>query len=181
MVKQIISLILLNILFSSCESEQTKNERLKQEALEKRENEIIEKYKNNSLSTGSTPYFVYYGGNPVCLFPECSEITVNTSNSDVLVTIKSNNRVVRHGYIKSGDGFTFSLPNGNYQVFFYYGRGWNPEKFLKNGEIKGGFVLEESFGKDEPQMLFNKSLTYDLVLQQNGNFQTKPSDPAEAL
>lgn len=75
----------------------------------------------------------------------------------------------------------FRFPNGVYQAFFYYGKGLNPEKEMKNGTIKGGFMTNENFGKDQPQSLSNNQLTYELILQQNGNFSTQPSNPEEAL
>lgn len=140
------------------------------------------KYLNNSLQTGATPYSKYYGVNSSCSDNGCSQIKVKTPyNSDVLVTIKKNDVVVRHAYIQASDSFTFSFPNGNYQAFFYYGKGWNPEKEMKNGEIIGGFVADESFGKDDEQSLYNNILSYELIMQPNGNFSTSPSNPEEAL
>lgn len=139
------------------------------------------KYIDNSLSTGDTPYAEYYGSNKECKYDDCSQIKVVTSDSDVLVTIKKDEKVVSHAYIKANDNYTFSVPNGRYQVFFYYGRGWDPEKPMKNGEMKGGFVADEDFQKDEPLDLNNNKLEYKLVLQQNGNFKTQSSDQSEAL
>lgn len=159
-------------------------EQAQREEAEKRRlkiKQIYDKYINNSLPTGSTPYYAYYGGNPTCNTYGCSKIVVRSSNSDVLVIIKNRNRVVRHAYIKSASSFTFSMPNGTYQPFFYYGKGWNPEKNMKNGEIRGGFIANEDFGKDSPQSLQNNILTYELILQTNGNFSTQPSNPSEAL
>jgi hypothetical protein len=52
---------------------------------------------------------------------------------------------------------------------------------MKNGKIKGGFISNEDFGKDDPQTLQNNVLTYELILQTNGNFSTRPSNPLEAL
>lgn len=148
---------------------------------ERREKAIYEKYINNSLRTGATPYSRYYGGNSSCDDYGCSQIKVRTSNSDVIVTIKKNDRVVRHAFINSGSSYTFSFPNGTYQTFFYYGKGWNPNKEMKGGEMKGGFITNESFGKDDPQQLSNNVLTYELILQENGNFSTRPSNPEEAF
>ncbi len=159
-------------------------ERIEREAQiekERKEKEIHDKYINNSLRTGATPYSRYYGSNSSCNDYGCSQIKVRTSNSDVLVTIKKNDNVVRHAFIQSGDSYTFSFPNGTYQAFFYYGKGWNPEKEMKNGKIKGGFITNEDFGKDDPQSLQNNVLEYELILQQNGNFSTRPSNPEEAL
>lgn len=152
-----------------------------QMAKERKAQELHDKLINNTLPTGATPYSKYYGGNSSCSNYGCSQIKVRTSNSDVLVTIKKNDRVVRHAFIQSGDQHTFSFPNGTYQAFFYYGRGWDPEKEMKNGEILGGFISEESFGKDDPQSLSNNVLEYELILQPNGNFSTRPSNPEEAL
>lgn len=99
----------------------------------------------------------------------------------MLVTIKKNDKVVRHAFIQAGDSYAFSFPNGTYQAFFYYGKGWSPEKEMKNGALKGGFITNEDFGKDDPQLLHNNVLKYELILQQNGNFSTRPSNSEEAL
>ena len=80
--------------------------------------------------------------------------------------------------------YTFELPNGRYQAFFYYGKGWHPIKVMKKvdcGLLKGGFIAREHFGKDKLQTLSNTVLTYELILQQNGNFSTKPSKAEEAF
>ncbi|MFT4646715.1 MAG: hypothetical protein ACI8ZX_003148, partial [Planctomycetota bacterium] len=37
------------------------------------------------------------------------------------------------------------------------------------------------FSKDFPQNIENSILSYELVLQENGNFRTKPSNPEEAF
>jgi hypothetical protein len=84
-----------------------------------------EQWKYNSLSTGSMPYASCYGSSNYCSDWSCSKIKVLTGGSgDVLVSIKnSNGKVVRHAYIKGGNSFTFSVPDGSYQVFFYSGTG----------------------------------------------------------
>jgi len=163
-------------------------ERLEREARfekERQEQAIYDRYISNSLITGSTPYSYCYGGNKSCNDWGCSQIKVKTPhNSDVLVTIKNGGKVVRHAFIKKGSSFTFNLPNGTYQPFFYYGKGWNPEKVMKQtncGTLKGGFIADEDFGKDSPQILSNNILEYELILQQNGNFSTRPSNSNEAF
>jgi hypothetical protein len=151
---------------------------------ERQEREEYNRYINNSLSTGATPYSYMYGGNRSCNDYGCSQIRVKTSNSDVLVTIKRNDKVVRHAYIRSNSSYTFEMPDGTYQPFFYYGKGWNPNKIMKEtpqGVLKGGFIESESFGKDYPQTLNNNILEYQLILQTNGNFSTKPSSANEAF
>ena len=139
----------------------------------------------NYLRTGATPYAYCYGKNVVCSSYGCSQIKVKTPyNSDVLVTIKKSGVVVKHAYIQKGHSYTFSFPNGTYQVFFYYGSDWNPNKLMKRsvcGGIKGGFNKNESFGKDYKQTLSNQVLSYELILQSNGNFSTKPSNSNEAF
>jgi hypothetical protein len=101
-----------------------------------------------------------------------------------LVTIKSNGKVYRHAYIAANSNYTFEVPNGTYQVFFYYGKGWYPEKFMKNtscGVLKGGFVADELFSKGSPRVLNNNILSYELILQRNGNFRASPSSASEAF
>ncbi|MFZ2284969.1 MAG: hypothetical protein WAV86_13940 [Lutibacter sp.] len=152
---------------------------------ERQEKAIYDLYINNSLNTGSTPYSYCFGNNKSCSDYGCSQIKVRTpSNSDVVVTIKKNGEVYSHAYINKGSAYTFELPNGTYQTFFYYGKGWNPNKAMKEtdcGTLKGGFITEEHFGKDSPQSLNNNILEYELILQQNGNFSTSPSNSDEAF
>jgi len=163
-------------------------ERIEREAKlekERREKAIYDKYINNSLSTGSTPYSYCYGRNSSCSGWGCSEMKITTPhNSDVLVIIKKGEKVVSHAYIKNRSTYTFELPNGIYQPFFYYGKGWNPEKVMKQtgcGTLKGGFIANEDIGKDDPQFLINSILTYELILQERGNFSTRPSNVNEAF
>lgn len=145
-----------------------------------------EQWKYNSLSTGSTPYSYCYGSSNYCNDYGCSQIKVITGGSgDVLVTIKNyNGKVVRHGYIKGGYSYTFYVPDGNYQVFFYSGTGWNPNKEMPSSScsnLKGGFVSNESVTKDNYINLYSQIMTYELILQQQGNFSTKPSSKNEAF
>lgn len=169
-------------------AEQSEKIRIESEiklALEKEKKEIYNKYIDNSLTTGSVPYSYCYGKNRSCNSSGCSQIKVKTpSSSDVLVTIKQNGNVVRHAYIEKSSTYTFELNNGTYQPFFYYGKGWNPNKVMKSTEqyvLRGGFIEDEIFGKDDPQYLNNNILAYELILQPNGNFSTRPSNANEAF
>lgn len=147
--------------------------------------EIYNIYIDNDLLTGSMPYESCYGSNSSCSSSACSKVSVRASNSsDVIVTLKQGGEVVRHAYIQRGQEYTFSVPNGTYQPFFYYGKGWNPEKAMPSSScssMKGGFVSAESVGKDDPQRLSNHILSYELVEQVNGNFETRPSNKNEAF
>lgn len=142
------------------------------------------KYLNNSLSTGSVPYANFYGKNYKCPYNQCSGIEVTApQESDIVVIIKRNNakgKVISHGYIKAGDNYFFPIPDGTYQTFFYYGEGWNPNKEMPDG-IRGGFVMNEIFSKDNPQDIYSSILTYVLQLQRDGNFQTKMSNKSEVF
>ena len=146
--------------------------------------DIRQQYANYSLPHGSLPYQRYYGGNSSCYSYGCSAISVRAANnSDVVVIIKAQNadgRVVGHAYLRAGNSYTFELPNGTYQTFFYYGKGWYPEKNMKGG-VKGGFLSDEVYSKDNPQTLIDQELTYSLVLQQHGNFHTKSSSSSEVF
>lgn len=46
---------------------------------------------------------------------------------------------------------------------------------------QGGFVYQETFSKDAPIDLDGQRLEYELILQQNGNFQTKGSSENEVF
>lgn len=150
-----------------------------------REREIVRKYEYNSLQNGAQPYSRWYGLNAYYDdYTAHSEIRVTApNNSDVIVIVRYNNHngsVAGHKYIKAGYSSTIYLANGyNYQTFFYYGNGWNPEKVMKNG-LRGGFVKDESYSKDgSSSYLENNILTYELVVQQGGNFSTRRSDEGE--
>lgn len=133
-------------------------------------------YYNNSLSTGCSPY-----NNNSSSVENESEICVRTSsnsNCDVVVIVKSGDVIARNAYIKAGGSHTFHLSNGVYQVFFYGGKGWNPNKSMPNG-LRGGFVANESYSKDYPISLEYESMIYELIPQPNGNFSTKQSSANE--
>lgn len=142
------------------------------------------KYEYHSLSTGTAPYSAFYGRNYKCPYSQCSGINVTApSQADIVVIIKKDNsdgKVVSHGYIRAGESFQFDVPDGTYQTFFYYGKGWNPNKDMGNG-VKGGFVKDEIFSKDNPQAIYSAVLSYVLQLQRNGNFQTKSSNRGEVF
>jgi hypothetical protein len=169
---------------------ESENQRIAEEnrqaaELRRKTQELYDRYINNSLSNGATPYATCFGGNTPCTARDCSKIEVNgPKDSDVIVTIKNGNQVIRHAYIKAGNSYTFQLKNGTYQPFFYYGKGWNPEKEMPSEtckNLKGGFISETQVGKDDPQTLVNTVLTYSLILQQSGNFSTRPSSENEAF
>lgn len=133
-------------------------------------------YLDNRLQTGTVPY-----ANSRIAEREESAITVRTSSEyecDVVAIVKQHGGIVRNAYILAGDSYTFYVPNGNYQVFFYGGKGWNPDKRMSGG-CKGGFVANESFSKDSEVKLNNQELGYELIPQRNGNFSTLQSNASE--
>jgi hypothetical protein len=146
---------------------------------------LEEQWKTNSLNNGSMPYAYCYGSSNGCGGYYCSKIEVINGGSDLITLVKNTGgKVLRHGYIKNGRSMTFNVPDGSYQVFFYSGTGWDPRKFISNtycGIIKGGFVSGEESSKDDIIELEGNIMTYRLVMQQNGNFSTKPSSKSEAF
>ena len=168
---------------------EVEKERLRQEEerriREEKQRQLELAYGSNSLSNGSQPYAKWYGKNSYYDdYTPHSEIRIKAPyNSDVIAIVRYNNqngRVAGHRYIKAGNSATIYLKNGQYyQTFFYYGKGWYPDKGMKNG-IKGGFIKGEAFSKDgSPSRLNNEVLTYELTLQTNGNFQTSSSNENE--
>lgn len=131
------------------------------------------------------PYAFWYGYNKSFdNYTPHSEVQVKAPyNSEVVVIIRHNNKdgkVAGHMYLSKGSTGTIQLSNGTYQVFFYYGTNWSSSLDMGNG-IKGGFTKSVSYSKDNPEQLYNGILTYELILQQNGNFQTKPSNKNEVF
>lgn len=149
------------------------------------DNALEVQWKTNSLSNGSMPYSYCYGSSNYCNDYGCSQIQVKSGSSDVLVTIKTmSGRVYRHGYIKAGRSFTFNVADGSYQVFFYSGMGWNPNKYIKQancGKLNGGFVSNESVTKDSYLTLYSQIMSYELISQQGGNFSAEQSSKNEAF
>lgn len=143
----------------------------------------IEQYRDYSLRTGAQPYADCYGRNRSCSDYGCSEIIVNTGSNDVVVKVKNRNGiVVRHAYINERSSYSFDMPNGSYQVFFYRGTGWNPNKAMKSSDcryLRGGFVAGEHFGKGDLEYLANVQLSYTLIEQVNGNFRERASSKEE--
>lgn len=159
--------------------------REEQERLEADARRLESLYENNSLSNGSQPYSRWYGKNQYYDdYTPHSEIVVKAPyNSDVIAIVRYNNMngsVAGHRYIKAGNSVKIYLKNGhNYQTFFYYGKGWYPDKPM-NGKVRGGFLKNEAFSKDgSPSYLENQILSYELTLQENGNFQTSSSNEGE--
>ena len=106
------------------------------------------------------------------------------SGTDVVVLLKQNGVTKRHAYIPAGRSYTFYIPNGTWQPFFYYGKGWYPGKEMKSpscASLKGGFLENEDWDKDSPQYLDNHILSYTLTTVVNGNFSTQNSSQSEAL
>jgi len=146
---------------------------------------LEKQYGSNSLANGSQPYSRWYGKNLYMDdYTPHSEIRVKAPyNSDVVVIVRFNNsngNVAGHKYITAGSTVTIYLRNNyTYQTFFYYGKGWYPDKDM-NGQVRGGFIKNEAFSKDgTPITLENEIITYELVLQENGNFQTSSSSEGE--
>lgn len=139
--------------------------------------ELESTYGNSSLKTGAIPYRSWYGGNYSNLYCDYSTIKVTAPySSDVVVIIKHNNadgKVAAHGYIKAGETLSLIVPNGRYQTFFYYGKGWYPEKQMSG--VKGGFLKGEIFSKADSEYVSDVELSYVLQLTTSGNFSTKSS------
>ena len=158
-----------------------------QARIEERRRQLEQRYGYNSLSNGAQPYSLWYGENQYYDdYTSHSEIRVTApSSSDVIAIVRYDNhngKVAGHVYIKAGQTATIHLKNGfYYQTFFYYGKGWYPDKEMKNN-IKGGFIMGEMFSKDgSPSYLNNNILTYELVLTRNGNFSTSYSNENEVF
>lgn len=160
-------------------------ERRQREEEEQRE-QLYSAYGSNSLYNGSQPYKSFYGKNHRYSSGEPhSEVRVKAAHdSDVIVIIRydnQNGQVAGHTYVRAGQTATIQLPGGHrYQTFFYYGRGWYPDKPMKNG-VKGGFLEDEIYSKDGSPALLqdNEVLSFELIPVQNGNFSTSQSNEGE--
>lgn len=128
----------------------------------------VEEWGDNHLETGDKPYSEYFGR------ARSGEnyLSFNTSGDcDYIIIVKraSDSRYINHVYINGGDNARLYLPNGHYNIYFYSGKGWNPNKV--KGNMLGGFVLDESQQKDGPIKLFSAYGEYTLYPVANGNLQ----------
>lgn len=135
--------------------------------------------------TGETPWYTCYGKNASCEDYGCSAIEVKTSKtSPVVAIVKKYGKVIKHAYISANQKYTFELPDGTYQVFFYSGEHWNKNKALNTNEchvVFGRFTSNESVQKDNPITLSGQIMTYTLTEVSYGNFSPKSSNLKEAL
>ena len=141
-------------------------------------------YKSNSLKTGTFPYSNCFGSRNSCSGYGCSKIIIKNGSTDVIVSVKKGSKVYRHSYVKAYQSFTFNVSAGNYDVFFYYGKGWNPNKKILSrdcNKLSGGFVSEEEVSKDLGLALLSQVITYKLTTSSNGNFSPNRSNIGEAF
>ncbi|MCC8119190.1 MAG: hypothetical protein LIP09_10675 [Bacteroidales bacterium] len=144
-----------------------------------------ERWINNRLSTGSRPYSRHFG-RPLS---GDNEFHFKTSvGSDYVIIIKRyyDGGYVDHKYVCGGDQITIKVPDGTYIVYFYSGKGWNPNKSM--GKCTGGFVSGESFQKDGPVKMtttikgdysYNNRCEYTLYPVNNGNLNLKSTNQNE--
>lgn len=147
------------------------------------DNVLREQWRNNRLPHGAMPYANCFGRANSCSGWGCSQIDVKSGGSDVVVLIKNaQGNTVRHGYIRAGRTLSFHVPNGRYQVYFNYGKGWNPDKAIEGAvcrNLRGGFVENVQYTKDSYESLYNQILTYTLISQAGGNFRERSSSESE--
>jgi hypothetical protein len=138
----------------------------------------IEKYGKNRLENGSTPYSPYFGVNRECTSKYNSDVQVKAPLAfDMIAVIKEKNekgKVVCHAYVCADSTYTFKVANGTYQMFFYIGKGWHPERLIED-TIQGGFVSYETFSKDQPVSLYNEVITYQLSMKERNRSMAESS------
>ena len=145
-----------------------------------------------SQYTGANPWENCFGKNADCkkyvkdgYYVGCSTIEVNTSaSSPVVVIVKRYGKIMKHAYISKNSSHSIEIPDGTYQVFFYYGNNWDNFKKMNSDEcnsVKGGFTSNESVGKDDSISLNGQIMSYTLSQVTYGNFSQKSSSLKEAL
>ena len=135
-----------------------------------------ETYIDNQLKTGSKPYMYYYSSRTGDNY-----LDFKTSGNDYVIIVKNygSSDVVNHIYVRAGDIGRLYLPNGTYNIYFYGGKGWNPD--MDNGNVKGGFVSGGHIQKDGPVELYNQYGEYTLYPVKDGNLQLQRASKGEAF
>lgn len=171
----------------AAEKARLQREREERERKAREEQQRRAKWMANHLDNGAQPFTQCWGWNRSCEDWGCSEIKVVADrNYDVLLTLKEDNEdgdVARHVYIRRGQTKSVQVPNGTYQPFFIYGKGWDPNAVnpISGCSKRGWFVEQLEISKDFPDYLSNTAVTYRLQVTVGGNFQTKRSNASEAL
>lgn len=134
-------------------------------------------YIDNRLSTGSKPYS--YMGRAKTGDNYMSFETSGSHDFVVIVRDATNDKYMNHVYIRGGSNAKLYLPDGIFNVYFYSGKGWNPNKI--KGNFRGAFVKSESLQKDEAISLYSAYIEYTLYPVQNGNLHLDSADDEEAF
>lgn len=130
-------------------------------------------YEFNRLETGTKPYKEFYGKGTTG--QDYLQFKTSGDNDYVVIAKRhGSSKVVNHIYIRGGDTETMHLPDGNYDIYFYSGKGWDPEKDM--GTVKGGFVDEAPVEKDENVSLYDQYGEYTLYPVQGGDLVLEQSD-----
>lgn len=135
-------------------------------------------YADNQLETGAKPYSAYYGKSKT----GSNYLDFNTTEgTDYIIIVKKYNsqKVVNHVYIRGGDTKRMYLPNGTFSIYFYSGKGWNPNK--QRGKVVGAFEKYESIQKDEPVSIHDQYGEYTLYPVQDGNLHLEAASDDEAF
>ena len=107
------------------------------------------------------------------------EVSAPNDGTDYVLIVKDSDVMVANVYIRSGDTYELHLPNGEYEVYFYGGKRWNPKKRI--GERVGAFEQGDFMKDDEEVALENQKVTYTLKQTEDGNFEMTDCDEDDAL
>lgn len=134
-------------------------------------------YRNYSLETGDKPYRNYFGrertGQNYFYFK-------TSGKSDFVVIVKRHydDAYINHIYIQGGDNAYLYVPDGTFDVYFYSGEGWNPNKEV--GQFTGGFV-NGNMQKDGSVELESAYMEYTLYPVKHGNLRLQGADMNEVF
>jgi curved DNA-binding protein CbpA len=107
------------------------------------------KFLGNQLKTGDSPYNQYFGSGVYNKAYKNQLEVKNGQSQDVIVCLTEyygNKRTIRNEYIRAGESFVMtSIPNGTYFLKSFYGKNWNPDTLLYNGQLRGFFDTESGF------------------------------------
>ncbi|MGD9487147.1 MAG: hypothetical protein AB7W47_03955 [Calditrichaceae bacterium] len=112
-------------------------------------NNANSKYRGHQLKNGDSPFNNYFGKG---IYNKNNEnwIQVETDQYDVVVCLVdySSERTIRNEYIRARSTFQMTnIPNGTYYIKGFFGKDWNPTKYINLGKIKGGFDTDVHFSK----------------------------------
>jgi curved DNA-binding protein CbpA len=143
------------------------------------------------IHTADSPYDSIFGEGVYNDLSDNSLLLNNKLSFDIIVCLVEKGKqekTLRNEFIRSGDMYKMAhVPDGEYQLRFFFGRKWNPSALLDKGRVKGAFSADTGFYQLNTKPIQMKKIldsnlvrfsNYELVINDSlfHRLKTIPSD-----